>query len=203
MKKEIIDFIGVYEDVYPEGFCQHLIDEFERLAASGAGNNRQVGEGAKKHHKDDYQIGFNYKGQSISNFKSNFDEQFEPVDLFFQGLQKCFDDYAEQFSALQDTKLHGSVMKMQRTDPGGGYHLWHAEKGSEEQSNRAVVYSLYLNTLEPDAGGETEFLYQRKRFAPKENTMILWPAGYTHVHRGNTVLGEKSKYIITGWFYHV
>ena len=66
-------------------------------------------------------------------------------------------------------------------------------------ANRALVYSAYLNTIEE--AGETEFLYQRTRIPPKENTMIIWPAGFTHTHRGNVVYGNKSKYIITGWFY--
>jgi len=61
---------------------------------------------------------------------------------------------------------------------------------------------LYLNTLEPEQAGETEFLYQQERYRPVENTMILWPAAYTHAHRGNTVFGNSSKYIVTGWFYY-
>jgi hypothetical protein len=61
---------------------------------------------------------------------------------------------------------------------------------------------LYLNTLEPESAGETEFLYQQTRIQPVENTMILWPAAYTHAHRGNTVFGNTSKYIVTGWFYY-
>jgi len=32
--------------------------------------------------------------------------------------------------------------------------------------------------------------------------MLLWPATFTHAHRGNPVLGEQSKYIVTGWFYY-
>jgi hypothetical protein len=199
MRKEIIDHIGVYENVYPEGYCQHLINEFDRLSAAGAGNNRQVGPDAvKKHHKDDYQISFNYNGQAISGFENS-----SPIEMFFHGLQQCFDDYSEYYSVIHDTRLHASIMKMQRTDPGGGYHVWHAERAGQDRADRAVVYSLYLNTLDPESGGETEFLYQQKRFRPKENTLMLWPAGYTHAHRGNTVLGEKSKYIVTGWFYYV
>ena len=93
-------------------------------------------------------------------------------------------------------------MKMQRTDPGGGYHVWHGEQGSGVNSGRVLVYSLYLNTLEIEDAGETEFLYQQTRFRPIENTMILWPASYTHAHRGNTVFGNTSKYIVTGWFYY-
>jgi hypothetical protein len=62
-----------------------------------------------------------------------------------------------------------------------------------------LVYSAYLNTIEE--AGETEFLYQKLRVAPKENTVVIWPAAFTHTHRGNVVHGDKSKYIITGWFY--
>jgi len=31
---------------------------------------------------------------------------------------------------------------------------------------------------------------------------LLWPASYTHAHRGNPVFGEQSKYVVTGWFYY-
>jgi hypothetical protein len=61
---------------------------------------------------------------------------------------------------------------------------------------------LYLNTLRPESAGETEFLYQQKRYNPIENRLIVWPAAYTHAHRGNAVFGEQSKYIVTGWFYY-
>ena len=46
-----------------------------------------------------------------------------------------------------------------------------------------------------------EFLYQKIRVPPEENTAIFFPASYTHTHRGNVVHGEKAKYVITGWFY--
>jgi hypothetical protein len=61
---------------------------------------------------------------------------------------------------------------------------------------------LYLNALPSGANGETEFLYQQRRINPTKNTMVLWPAGFTHPHRGNPVYGDVSKYIATGWFYH-
>ena len=93
-------------------------------------------------------------------------------------------------------------MKMQRTDTGEGYHIWHAEQGAELSANRVLVYMLYLNNLSNEANGETEFLYQQIRVTPEENKMILWPASYTHAHRGNPVYGNNSKYIVTGWFYY-
>jgi hypothetical protein len=61
---------------------------------------------------------------------------------------------------------------------------------------------LYLNSLAPEEAGETEFLYQQTRLRPQQNQMIVWPAAYTHAHRGNVVHGENCKYIVTGWFYY-
>lgn len=197
MNAEYKDFIAIYRDVYPEGYCQHLISEFERLVESGAGVNRQRGEGAHKHRKNDMQLGLNFGVHTAADFNGT-----SATRMFFDGLQKCYDEYADQFSVLKDAKITGTAMKMQRTDPGGGYHVWHGEQGNGNHAERVLVYMLYLNSLNDGDGGETEFLYQRLRLRPEENAMIIWPAAYTHAHRGNTVLGNQSKYIVTGWFYY-
>lgn len=197
MNAEYKEFIGIYRGVYPDGYCQHLINEFERLVESGAGQNRQRGEGAPKHRKNDMQLGLNFGVHTAAPFSDA-----PATRIFFDGLQKCYDEYTDKFSTLKDASIHGSAMKMQRTDPGGGYHVWHGEQGNKEHADRVLVYMLYLNDLGEQDGGETEFLYQRLRLRPEANTMIIWPAAYTHTHRGNTVLGDQSKYIVTGWFYY-
>lgn len=197
MNADYKDFIGVYSNVYPEGYCQHLINEFDRLTESGAGTDRQRGEGAPKHFKNDLQLFLNLNSQSVTPF-----ENMRTTQVFFDGLQRCYDNYIEKFSILKDAQIAGTHMKMQRTNPGGGYHMWHAEQGNGEHVSRVLVYMLYLNTLTPEEAGETEFLYQQRRISPIENTMVIWPATYTHVHRGNTVFGSNSKYIVTGWFHY-
>jgi hypothetical protein len=191
------NFIGVYDDLYPAGYCAHLISEFDRLEVNNIGANRQKSEQANKHAKDDYQIGINGKNVLIAPFQGN-----NSLDVFFEGVQKCYDAYTEKYSVLKDSKIRGDAMKMQRTGSGGGYHLWHSEQGNGPFANRVLVYMLYLNTLRPESAGETEFLYQQKRYNPIENRLIVWPAAYTHAHRGNAVFGEQSKYIVTGWFYY-
>lgn len=197
MNSDYKDFIAVYRDVYPDGYCQHLINEFERLTKSGAGRNRQQSEGALKHVKNDMQLGLNLGAHVAAEFNGS------PVTrIFFDGLQQCYEAYTEQFSVLRDGKITGTAMKMQRTDPGGGYHVWHGEQGNGDHAERVLVYMLYLNTLDDSSAGETEFLYQQRRIKPEENVMVLWPAAFTHAHRGNTVFGERSKYIVTGWFYY-
>lgn len=192
------DFIAYYRNLFPQGYCQHLINEFERLEAVGVGANRQRSENAHKHVKDDHQINMNLSSHHLERFNDN-----DPVKMFFDGLQSCYDEYTGKYSILRDNgRIRGSVMKMQRTTPGGGYHVWHGEQGPNDSANRVLVYMIYLNTLLPEDGAETEFLYQKTRVAPEENMMILWPASYTHAHRGNPVLGETNKYIVTGWFYY-
>ena len=197
MSVEYKDFIGVFSDVYPEGFCEHLISEFDRNQILGAGTTRQNGEGTDKHFKNDYQIFCNGKNIHFEPFDGR-----KTVDLFFSGLQQCFEEYSNEYSVIKNNNVRCDHMKMQKTSKGGGYHIWHGEQGNGEQANRGLVYMLYLNTLPPESNGETEFLYQQRRINPVGNTMVLWPAAFTHAHRGNPVYGDTTKYIVTGWFYH-
>ena len=195
MKFHNKDFIGIFSNVYPEGFCQHLISEFDRHQQLGAGTDRSANEGSRKHHKDDYQLFSNGKNLLFEDFQKG-----ETIKIFFEGLQRCYDLYTKEFSSILDNKLDCKHMKMQKTSSGGGYHVWHSEQGNGEDANRGLVYMLYLNTLPKEANGETEFLYQQQRINPVENTMVLWPAAFTHTHRGNPVYGNNAKYIVTGWF---
>ena len=195
MIAEYKDFIGVFSDVYPEGFCQHIIEEFDRNRDLGAGSNRQTSENAEKHSKDDYQIGVNGRNSILEPYGDH-----DTRDFFFRGLQNCYEEYSNEFSCLRNSEIICNNIKIQKTSSGGGYHIWHGEQGNGDQARRGLVYMLYLNTLPPSANGETEFLYQQRRIAPVENTMLIWPAAFTHAHRGNPVYGDNHKYIVTGWF---
>jgi hypothetical protein len=188
-----IDFIGMYQDVFPEGFCSHLISEYERLEQNGHCGNRQETENINKTFKEDTFYNLNMKNSSISLFN-----EIESTHILLKGLQKCFDSYVDKFDILKDIHLNCTFLKMQKTVPGAGYHLWHFEQGPNHDASRCLVYSAYLNNI--DDAGETEFLYQKLRISPKENSVLIWPAAFTHTHRGNVVHGDKSKYIITGWF---
>lgn len=196
MNPRYIDFIGLYENVYPDGFCNHIIQEFERLLKSGICSNRQQTEGINKTAKNDEFIFLNLKNHSISNFNGD-----SSLSIFWEGLQKCYEEYSSEYDALKDLPVRCTSVKVQKTVPGAGYHIWHCEQNEGDMANRVLAYSLYLNTLGNNCAGETEFLYQKLRIPPKENSVIIWPATYTHTHRGNVVHGHDAKYIVTGWFY--
>jgi hypothetical protein len=188
------NFIGVYKNAFSSNYCSFLIREFERLRKDGAGFSR-LDVGDQRQHKDDYAIFMNLIGTSINSFDNQ-----KPVELFFEKLKFFTNEYINKYSILNNYSMHASHMKMQKTIPGGGYHVWHAEHGSGESANRMLTFILYLNTLPVVEGGETEFLYQKLRVPPEEGTLVIWPAAFTHAHRGNTVLGDTPKYIVTGWF---
>ena len=58
------------------------------------------------------------------------------------------------------------------------------------------MVQAYLN--DEFDGGETEFLYMNKRISAKQGRIIIFPAGFTHTHRGNPPIGGE-KYIATSW----
>jgi len=81
----------------------------------------------------------------------------------------------------------------------GGYRHWHAEIFPDQQCeslHRVLFFIYYLNDVE--AGGETEFLFQKFKVQPKKGRMIIAPAGFTHTHRGN-VPQSGDKYILSSW----
>jgi hypothetical protein len=65
-----------------------------------------------------------------------------------------------------------------------------------ESSQRALVFTIYLNDVEE--GGETEFLHQSIRAKPVKGRCVIWPAAFPYVHRGNPPL-KGEKYIMTSW----
>jgi len=76
-------------------------------------------------------------------------------------------------------------------------HVWHIEHGEGFNNEpRAFVFSIYLNDVEE--GGETEFLHFSKRVKSKTGRIVIWPAGFPYVHRGNPPLSGE-KYILTSW----
>jgi len=197
MKVVYEDFIAVFSDVYTEGFCEHLIAEFDRLETYGVASNRIQSENSLKHDKSDNQVYMNMYNSEPQLFRGENTQQ-----VFFAGLQKCFEGYTQEYSPLRQDRLRCDSMKVQKTRSGEGYHIWHKEQGSGGAAcNRGLVFALYLNTLLPESCGETEFLYQKRRIQPVENTVLFWPASFTHVHRGNPVY-NATKYIVTGWFYY-
>ena len=61
---------------------------------------------------------------------------------------------------------------------------------------RKLVFMTYVNNVE---NGGTEFYYQDIKCPAKKGLTLIWPADWTHTHRG-VVDESNEKMIITGWF---
>jgi hypothetical protein len=182
------DFIGIYEDVLSKERCQEIIDKMESHMDSdpaeiGKGKDQfQNGDVGRK----DYQIFANKVFGGVTKEINNV-------------LDVCVNAYADEFFVLKNiAKIRSEEVKLQMTPPRGGYHVWHAEQDGKGNSDRVLAWTLYLNDI-PDGEGETEFLWQGVRVKPKTGTMCIFPAAFTHTHRGNPV-HSCNKYIATGWF---
>ena len=62
---------------------------------------------------------------------------------------------------------------------------------------RLLTYDLKIKKI-PIGGGFHQFLYQNRRELPRQGDVLIFPAGYTHTHRGNPPIGG-DKYLITSW----
>ena len=188
------DFIEVYPQAFTKEYCEEVILTFNKMDESGLSRNRQAHEGAPKLNKDDSNVFFQ------DDFKeSSFNFDSSKLMLSFNELfwGTYYRQYADKYAMLNDCESHGSYnVKVQKTKIGQGYHQWHCESTRRLTSNRILAWAVYLNDVEE--GGETEFLYQHKRLKPEQGTLTIFPAAFTHTHRGNPPL-SNDKYIITGW----
>ena len=62
-----------------------------------------------------------------------------------QYLQSAVNDYCAQYNALNTTPLTSWAVKFQETPEGGGYHVYHYDRGSWSETARELVWMLYLN----------------------------------------------------------
>ena len=125
-----------------------------------------------------------------------------PLSLkYILELQKCTIKYAEKYHYASCFGKWDIVemMNIQHYAPGEAFYSWHTERNGNSipETFRHLVFMTYLNDVED--GGETEFFHQNIKVKPKKGKTLIWPADWTHTHRGITSLTQE-KYIITGWF---
>ena len=182
----IHDFISVYDNSFTSDECEEYIKLVEHYISNGVITK----EDSAYHNTDHFCINFN---NDISyNILSGDNLSME----FLPKIKDYVDDYLKKFSVLGQEKLLIYDTKAKKIPIGGGFHNWHYENTGLQVSARKLVIQLYLNTIEE--GGETEFLYINKRIKAKQGRLIIFPAAFTHTHRGNPPIGQ-DKYIVSTW----
>ena len=118
-------------------------------------------------------------------------------------LNEGIEFYKKQYPFVEEICSWGlkEIFKIQRYKPMEGYFSLHCENDGDGEniSKRCLAWMIYLNDVKE--GGHTEFPTQNKKFQPRRGDVLLWPAYFTHPHRG-IVSKTQTKYIVTGWLSH-
>jgi hypothetical protein len=192
-KNSIKDFIGVYDGYIPDEACDQAIELFNKYEEFNKIFSRFTSEGATQDFKNDKQLFCT--GDVLTDQEFNVNKLKLLMINFDMALKHYYiETNVKKYTAEDITTSH---VKIQKTMPSQGYHVWHIEHNQgKENEKRVLVYTIYLNTVEE--GGETEFLYQSQRVKPVKGRIVIWPAGFPYVHRGNPPLSGE-KYIVTSW----
>lgn len=197
-KDHIVHLSGALD----RGSCQSLIDIFDSL---------------NEYHEEG-KIGvcdINYDAKKCTEIMMKFYDDFKihpmpPITIcevtkvpvytevnFINCLVKSLMKYAQEYSfidILPKTQVYPGF-KIQKYNPNECYSQLHCESmGSCLE--RVLAWMIYLNDVTD--GGETEFPTQGKKFSPGVGDVLIWPAYWTHPHRG-IVSMTQTKYIATGW----
>ena len=197
MKEEYKDFIGIYDESVPVELCNEFVENWE-----AAKKNRTIIDITKENDSgffEEEQDHLERKDEMafVTPLTSTIYPR-PPVQSYFGFLRECFERYLTRYSIrFAGRMIFNDVFKIHKVRKSGGYHKWHYERAGAEVLNRLMAYMTYLEV--PEEGGETEFLHQSLRIEPIVGRTLIWPAGFTHMHRGNPPLDGEKMYI-TGWF---
>ena len=111
------------------------------------------------------------------------------------------DESFEQIkSALIESSiiLKGTVNVDERSE--GGHELVVNSAEVIGPVNPETPFPITESAMAAADGGETEFIHYGLKIRPEKGKTLIWPAEWTHAHRGCPVI-KGPKHVITGWMY--
>ena len=181
-------WIKTYPKIFSKEECTGLIEWFEVLDES----NQLVQTKLEGHREFDE--------ANLNDFR----EQTLKVQL---DVYKRFDDIFEKYK--QDVKVHEKALpeksaweeiRIKRYRSGVGNFLDHVDVGDYISARRFLVFFVYLNDV--TEGGETEFPTFDLQVSPECGTILVFPATWTFLHRGNVPI-SNDKYILGSYKHYV
>jgi prolyl 4-hydroxylase len=159
----------------------------ESIVESSSGKNRLKFNGDRKKTVKGYLLA------SLKDLSTELQTQYQLE------LDKVINLYMEEYPHLKEIKkLEAVTVQVQVYDPAHSYSILHCENdGSPLVSTRCLVFMTYLNDIEDEGG--TYFPYQGITTKAEQGLTLVWPAYWTHPHKGVASNTEK-KIITTGWY---
>jgi len=189
------NFVRVIDDAMTHEQCAKLIDGFHAVHDYGGSYTRQTSDRASKGKKADTSVDV----EELLLLNIYKPPQYQMMNMLNKHITAYVEDFETGmfcFEACEQFPMSQAGIKIQMTKPSEGYHVWHCENSNLLNKGRFLTWILYLNDI--DEGGETEFIHLSERITPKTGRLVIFPAAWTHTHRGNPPL-SNTKYIATGW----
>ena len=185
------DFIGIWDKTINQNTCNEFIEYYDWIVKhhyNYYSNENQIYGISKAEGQEDESVFLNASSPQYP----------DPLcEKYWKSLNNCLKEYIKKYKISVSGDLHSWLFKVHRVKEKQGYHVWHCENPVYEVRDRFLAYMTYIQA--PQEGGETEFLFQSKRIEPVVGRTLIWPAGFTHIHRGLPPLDGEKMYI-TGWF---
>ena len=192
------DLIMELPEFIPESFCKHLIDKFEADSNKRKGVvNYGDGDFVDTSLKNSTDLCISGNPNWVEEERKIFEYVQKGVDLYNEYLTREY-DYGQKLHTFENVlkmikdrgcSINGFTIQKQSRDSD---FKWHFDSSWSPLSH--VLGLLYLNTLEPDEGGCTEFLNERK-VRPEAGKLMISPANWTYAHNGNKVKADAKYYI--------
>lgn len=195
-----MDFIYEIENVLPKEICDAIIQRYR--SDSRQYNSKIGGEGSinDKIRKS--------KILSISRLSDWKDVDRIIFDVINRGLKKYKKHIIENCIITTDDVecIHGQIESFFGSLRDEGYHIqeykkddfysWHMD--SVDGLKRSISCILYLNSLNQDQGGYTEFM-NGKKIKPETGKLLFFPSDWKYVHRSSMIKDDVAKYTIITW----
>ena len=184
-------FIEVYNDALTKEQCEKIIDFINSSDLTPGLVQTPLKADLIQSEKDSWDISLNADDTSI-----------EINDLIFKSLTRCIQDYKKQHPQIDQlaTWRYCQEYNLQKYNPGQAYHSIHCENMNPKSSLRILAWMFYLNTVTD--GGGTYFDNYDLTMNAVQGRCVIWPAYWTHFHRG-IVSKTETKYIVTGWMNYI
>ena len=194
-------FILEIPNVFSPELCQNIINKFENDTA-----NQMKGAledtGGIGYLNEDWKSSTELNvstspGWETANTKINYYIK-EAVGTYVEHIKGIMKDAAIDKDGDMDFVLDHSFFPLQNGNhciqriKKGKHYRWHQDYIPGE--NRVFTCFVYLNTLEPDEGGTTDFINGRS-IRPEAGKMTIFPTTWPFIHTGRLIKAD-AKYIL-------
>lgn len=180
-------FIFEKKDALPGFLCDNMVERFEQSVSDQYAG--RIGQTASSDQSVKKTTDIYVSTEDKPHWKDVDNNLHRSLGLAIREFREAFPYFKGPFKDIG--------YNLQRYQSGEYYH-WHIDGGSHQFAERQLVALWYLNDVPPEAGGATDFLFQKLSVQPEKGKLVLFPPFWTHEHRAG-VIKSGVKYIATTW----